>query len=353
MSINLAEKYSAKIAQKHTTESLLAAKAKAPYDFAGVDVVNIYTLLSQPLNNYNRTGSSNRYGTLNELQDSVQAITLTQDKSFAIAIDKGNNNEQAMVKEAGRVMQMQIREQVVPAGDTNALAKWSAGAGKCLAYSAAVSKSNIVSMLLDVEAHFADNFVPTTDRYVAVKNSHVSMIRTSTEFDGSDIKGDLIMKGVVGRVGTLHIIGMPSTWFPTNVEHVAFHSRAVGMPFKIRDCRVKTDSENVNGAVLLGRLLYDGFVVGGVCDDVVVCVASGNKAATPTITKGASTTTIACTTANAAIYYTTDGSDPRHSRSRETYSTAVTNLAAGGVMKAVALNPASGIFVSEVATLTF
>ena len=37
MSINLAEKYSAKIAQKHTTESLLAAKAKAPYDFAGVD----------------------------------------------------------------------------------------------------------------------------------------------------------------------------------------------------------------------------------------------------------------------------------------------------------------------------
>lgn len=45
MSINLATKYSNKIAQAHTHESFLAGKAKAPYDFVGVKSIRIYTLL--------------------------------------------------------------------------------------------------------------------------------------------------------------------------------------------------------------------------------------------------------------------------------------------------------------------
>lgn len=352
MSINLAEKYSKKIAQKHTTESLLAGKAKAPYDFTGVKSVNIYTLISQPLVDYDRTSSGSRYGEMKELQDSVQSIILEQDKGFKIAIDKGNNNEQENVKEAGRVMQMQIREQLVPAGDKNALKRWSYGAGKCLAYTGAVSKSNIISMLLDVEAWFADNFVPTDDRYIAVKNVHIKAIRLSDEFEGVQVRDELIMKGVVGKVGTLNIIGMPAAWLPEGVEHVAFHSRAVGMPLKIRDARVHTDSEDVSGAVLTGRFNFDAFVVGGVCDDVVVCVSAGKKAEAPTLENGGSATTISTTTSPANVWYTVDGSDPRWSKSRKLYTTAVTNPAAGEKIRAVAEYAEGGVYVSDLAEIT-
>ena len=196
MSINLATKYSDKIAQKHTHESFLAGKAKAPYDFIGVKSIRIYTLLSQPLNDYDRANTSNRYGALAELQDSYQEISLTQDKSFRIAIDKGNNNEQMMVKESGRVMKMQMREQVVPAGDKRALFQWAWGAGKCVEYSAAVSKSNIIGTLLDIEKQFADSFTPLEGRYVAVKNEHMKFIRLSDEFQYVDgVREKFILKG--------------------------------------------------------------------------------------------------------------------------------------------------------------
>lgn len=350
MSINLATKYSDKIAQKHTHESFLAGKAKAPYDFIGVKSIRIYTLLSQPLNDYDRANTSNRYGALAELQDSYQEISLTQDKSFRIAIDKGNNNEQMMVKEAGRVLKMQMREQVVPTGDKRALYQWAWGAGKCVEYSAAVSKSNIITTLLDIEKQFADSFTPLEGRYVAVKNEHMKFIRLSDEFQYVDgVREKFILKGVVGKVGTLNIIAMPADWFPTNVEHVAFQSRAVGFPFKIRDTRIITDSEAVNGAVLLGRFNFDAFVVGGACDDVIVCVTSGNKCATPTATK-TTTTALATATSSAKIYYTLDGSDPRFSMSRVEYSAGITNPTAGTVLKAVAIYPTGNKYVSDVVT---
>ena len=178
----------------------------------------------------------------------------------------------------------------------------------------------------------------------------MKFIRLSDEFQYVDgVREKFILKGVVGKVGTLNIIAMPADWFPTNVEHVAFQSRAVGFPFKIRDARIITDSEAVNGAVLLGRFNFDAFVVGGACDDVIVCVTSGNKCATPTATKDA-TTALATTTSSAKIYYTLDGSDPRFSASRVEYSEAIANPAAGTILKAVAIYPTGNKYTSDVLT---
>ena len=356
MSVNLATKYSSQIAQKHTAGSYLANKAKAPYDFVGVKTISIPNLISQALSSYSRTGTSSRYGTMTELQDARQEISITQDKSFNIAIDKGNNEEQMMIKEAGRVMQMQIREQLIPTSDQYVLAKWAAGAGKTLAYSDAISKSLVIGMLLDVEVHMANNNTPEDERYVCVKNTHMKYIRLSDEFAYVDGARDrMILKGQVGKVGTLNIIAMPDSWFPTKVEHVAFNSRAVGFPFKIRDTRIITDSEDVNGVKLLGRFNYDGFVVGPICDDVVVCVASGYKCATPTATKGSTTTALASSTNSGTvnIKYTVDGTDPRWSTTAVTYSEAITNPTAGVVIKAVAEYVSSGYYYqSDVLTHT-
>ena len=99
--------------------------------------------------------------------------------------------------------------------------------------------------------------------------------------------------------------------------------------------------------MLLGRFNFDAFVVGGACDDVIVCVSNGNKCATPSVTKGANTT-ITSTTTSAKIYYTVDGSDPRFSMSRVEYSEGFTNPTAGTVIKAVAIYPAGNKYTSDV-----
>lgn len=350
MAINLHTKYSDKIKQVYTHNSFIAGKTNQEYSFVGVKTVRIPTILTQDLNNYDRTATGNRYGTPKELQDAVQELSVTQDKSFAITIDKGNNAEQQMMKQAGKVMEAQMREKVTPTTDKYAVGKFAADAGKALAYSAAVSKSNIIAKLLEIEVYFEDNFVPTDRRYVLVKNIHIPMIKLSDEFHYSDTAiTDLILKGVVGKIGTLNIIGVPASYMPANVEHVAFQSNSVMLPFKIKDTNLHVDPPGLSGHLLEGRFLYDAFVIGAICDGVVVVVASGKVCATPTITVGASTTTVT-STSGASIYYTTDGSDPRWSTSRQLYSAAFANPASGSVIKACAIDIANGMYISDVAT---
>ncbi len=62
MAVNLAKKYSKQIEQIYTLGSLTKAGFSAKYDFIGVKTAAVYTLTSQALDDYTRTGA-NRFGT--------------------------------------------------------------------------------------------------------------------------------------------------------------------------------------------------------------------------------------------------------------------------------------------------
>ena len=70
MAVNLAKKYAKEIDQLYTLGSLTKAAFGMKYDFIGVKTVAVYTLTSQALVDYTRTGA-NRYGSPAELQDPI------------------------------------------------------------------------------------------------------------------------------------------------------------------------------------------------------------------------------------------------------------------------------------------
>ena len=76
MAINLASKYSGKIAEKFTKESFVAGNASKEYDFAGVRSISVYTPLTVNLNDYKRQGND-RFGETIEMEDTVQEMELT------------------------------------------------------------------------------------------------------------------------------------------------------------------------------------------------------------------------------------------------------------------------------------
>lgn len=262
---------------------------------------------------------------------------MAQDKSFNIAIDKGNNSDQQMMKKAGRVMAMQVRERFVPYCDTHTLKKWAHGAGYTVALPASYDGDALIDALVDVETHFDNTFVPTGDRQIAVRFSDLNLIRKAERWSNLEKQTDkYLVNGEFTKFNTLKVFGMPDNWFPEKVRAVCFNGKSVLDPMKIKDLRQKNDSENIDGVLLLGRFYFDAFVIGARCDGVVAIVENGFKTATPTVTKGDATTTITSKTTGAVIYYTTDGSDPRYSASRAVYSAAITNPAAGVEIKAVA-----------------
>lgn len=291
------------------------------------------------MNDYSRTNSSNRYGTPAELQDAYQEVSVTKDRSFSIVIDKGNYKQQGLLKQSGVVMAAEIKEKVQPEVDKYALEKYAQNCGKTLAFAAAVSTSNIIKMLQDIGVTFDNAHIPTNDRWVFMKNANLALAKRADEFKYADSQvTEKLTNGRFTKFDTLNVVGMPDTWFPTNVEMVAFQSKSVLLPFVIRDSKVHEDPPGISGALLEGRFTYDAFVVGPYCDGVVAVVANGYKTATPAATKGASTTSLASTTnsGTVTIKYTLDGTDPRWSSTAKTYSAAFDNPDAGVVIKAVA-----------------
>lgn len=270
-----------------------------------------------------------------------------QNKSFNIAIDKTYNTDQQMMKKAGHVMGEQIKEQFVPTCDKHVLGKWAEGAGYTVELAAAngsVTGKNLITALLGIETHYNNKFVDINDRYVAVRFADLALIRDADRWANVEKQTDkYLVKGEFDKFGTLKVFGMPDTWFPANARAVAFQSKAVLAPMKIKTTRIITDSENIDGDIIQGHFYYDGFVIGRRCDGVVVLADKGFKATAPTITKGGSTTTVAGGS-GATVYYTTDGSDPRYSATRVKYTAAFANAE---VVKAVAYE--DGKYVSDVA----
>ena len=95
------------------------------------------------------------------------------------------------------------------------------------------------------------------------------------------------------------------------------------------------------------RLMYDSFVLGTKANGIYIATATGKVAATPTIAFASNVMTLTGDT-GATFVYTTDGSDPRYSKSALTYDgSSKPTIAAGATVKAAAT--LSGVYQSGVA----
>jgi hypothetical protein len=149
MAVNLASKYSSKIDERFTLKSLTEAAVNNSYDWEGVKTISVYDIPTVAMGNYTRTGLA-RYGTAAELDNNKTDYTLTRDRAFTFAIDRGNWQETQMVQEAGKALSRQLNEVVIPEVDIYRLAAMSAAATTAGNVSAAtvITNTNAYSSLL-------------------------------------------------------------------------------------------------------------------------------------------------------------------------------------------------------------
>ena len=324
MAINLHDKYAAEIQKKFTAESLVAGRLCNEYSWSGVRTVKVSTPVTVPMTDYTRTGS-NRYGIPSEMQDIVQELTLTQDKSFAMTIDKGNNADQNGIKSAGKVLAMQIAERAVPVMDTYVFKKLSELGGNVVGNATALSKSNVCDRISEGTLKLDEAEVPADNRTLFLSSAAYKLLKHSDEFLAvSGLADNALAKGQVGLYDNMKVIKVPSGRFPANVNFMIVHKNAATAPVKLNDTRVHLDPPGISGSLLEGRQYYDCFVFGVKCDGVYVEIdtAAGKGAicANPVIAVNG---TITCATAGATIKYTTDGTDPRYSNSAAVYTAVV------------------------------
>lgn len=261
LSINLAQKYSSKLDQHFAKGSYTENAVNTNYDFDGVRTVNVYTVTTTELVDYNRTSTGDRFGGNNEVEDTVASYTLNKDKAFKLTIDRGNYEQQALAKKAGIVLKAQMDERVIPEIDADRIAT---GATAASAVGHAISAtSDVYEDFMNANAYLDEAKAPVTGRfafvtprmYVAIKSKIVSTVNAPAYND------KLLPRGFVGELDGVNVVVVPASYFPANTKCVMWHKDALLGAKQIMKTRIIADSELVDGSVLTGRFIWGSFAL--------------------------------------------------------------------------------------------
>ena len=263
MAVNLAIKYASQLDQIWTHASYTDNWINKKYDFDGVDTVKVYTVTTVAPNDYNRASTGDRFGGNAELQDTIATYQLTKDKSFKIAIDRGNYEQGMRAKKAGEVMRYEMNEQIIPMIDADRLA--TAAAGATAVSQAITAGTDAYQDILHANEYLDECKAPLSGRVLFITPAEYTLVKTAitTEILASGYNDKLVGKGFVGELDGVPVVKVPTSYFPAGVKAILVHRDALLGVRQVTETRIVTDSEFVSGSILLGRFIFGSFILKG------------------------------------------------------------------------------------------
>ena len=223
----------------------------------------MYTATTVAPTDYNRASTGDRFGGNAELQDVISTYTLTNDKAFKLAIDRGNYEQGMRAKKAGEVMRIQMREQVIPMIDKDRLA--TAAAGATAVSQAITMTSDAYTDVLNANVYLDEKQFPLEGRVLFVTPAEYNAVKgkITTQILASGYNDKLVRKGFVGELDGVPVVKVPTSYFPAGVKAIVLHRDALLGVRQVTETRIINDSELVSGSVLVGRFIFGSFILNG------------------------------------------------------------------------------------------
>lgn len=346
MAVNLATKYSDQLSKIYTRKSLLTeiSMSTKNAEFIGARTVKVTTPITVRLNDYTREGTG-RYGDVSEVQNIVQEFRMTQDKSYATTIDKGNQTDSdAILRTAAEWTKMELEEQVTPTIDKYALKRWAMFAGQIGTTDTAPTKDTILEMISDGDVALSDCLVPAENRTLIIPWSYYAQCRLSDAIVGVDKLGEqALAKGAVGTLLGMQVVPVPKSYMPSGCYFMILHRDAAFVVEKIMDAKVTIDPPGISGHLFEGRVYFDAFVRGAKANGVYVLVDASARLSPLAVSTSGSQLTVTPPSGADEVLYTVDGTDPRYSDTAKIYTGPLT-VSSDTIFMAVAF--ASNSFTS-------
>ena len=272
MAINLAEKYSNQVDEVIRRGLLSSAGVNNDVEFGGARTVKVYTLDTAPLNDYDPTAGMSRYGEPVELEDTVQTLEMTQQKSFTFTIDKTYEADSPEgVRDAGKALQRQIEQVIIPAIDTYRFSVLASKAGTKI-YEQLTSE-NAYSTFVEANTAITDEEFPVEGRVAFCSNDFIELLKKDTGFTkATELAQDrVVFKGMVGDCDGVAIIAVPKRRLPENTAFIITHPMCAPAPVKLQDYKIHRDPPGIAGTLVEGLLYHDIFVFDKKKKAVAVC----------------------------------------------------------------------------------
>jgi hypothetical protein len=267
MAINLATKFSPLVDEKFTAESKTSLVTNKDYDFIGAHSIKIYSVGTAPMNDYGRNttiGTAeaqvlSRYGTISDLSNTVQEVSMEKDRSFTFVIDKMDEDETLGALNAGSALARQLREVVIPEVDKYTYGKMSAGAGKTATET--ITETNAYDSITAGTEYFDENMVPVDGRVITCTPAFYTLLKKDTKAVLETETGqDMRIKGVVSNMDGVTIQKVPASFLPEKTNFILSHKVATTQAIKLAEYKVNNDPQGISGSLVEGRIYYTAFV---------------------------------------------------------------------------------------------
>jgi hypothetical protein len=271
MAINLATKASDKVVERFKIGSCTEGLFTDKYKWTGVATVQVYSVDTLPLQDYDRTKTTgSRFGALTEVGDTMQELTVTDDKSFNGSIDKGNNTSQLMIKSASSILRRETDEVLIPYVDKYRLDKLAKGAGLTYNMDSSLTKTNAIDHIMTAGILMDNQLVPKSNRVLYIGATAAKNIKLADEVIGTEkLAVKAIVNGACGTIDDTQVRIVPDTYMPTGVLFMIVRKNVAVAPKKIETFRIIEQDKDIDGAIVQGRLLHDCFVLdtlkNGIC----------------------------------------------------------------------------------------
>lgn len=274
--MNYASKYSNKVDERFTRDSQALAGTNKDYEWSGVKTVIVYQVDTVPLVDYVR-GGANRYGTPLDLGNSIQSMTVTQDKSFTFVIDKGDRDETMMVMEAGKSLAREQREVVVPFFDKYIFMKQAGGAiAAGHVDMTAASSTTAYAKFLKGQEVLGNADVPDTGRIAYCSYAFANLLMQDPAFiKYGDSSQNMTIKGTLGEVDGVRIVKVPASRLPLGCSFLLVHPSATVAPKKLEEYKTHKDPPGISGDLVEGRFIMDAFILNGKAKALYIGMCSG------------------------------------------------------------------------------
>lgn len=229
----------------------------------GNNAVTIYDVDVVAENDYRRSGTM-RYGQLVEIGDGTQTFVLSQDKSFAISIDRGNREDSKMVLAIDEAVKRQVREVSVPTTDIYriSVAVSYAVANSQKTVHADLANTNVFQYILAERAQLIEDKVALDNIVVYVTPTVETYLWRDPEFKAAcDTSVADKKTGKLGDVMGMTVVVAPSSYFPVNFAFMLISKSVLVAPTKFNE--IKTGDGfpfGISGMVAFGRRYYDCFI---------------------------------------------------------------------------------------------
>lgn len=277
MAVNFASKYANVVDERFRLGSLTSAIINNNFDWLGVKTVKVFSRDLATLNDYATTGS-NRYGTPDELGNSEQEMTITQDKSFTYTIDAASEQDTNGTMEAAATLAENIDNLVIPAMDTYRLGVLVANAPtagsiskKSHIVSKAVTSANAYEEFLACQEILDDDKAPQMGRICIATPAYLNMIKLDEHFTkAGDMGTQIAINGFAGDIDGVPTIKVPTSYLPSGVHFIITNAAVMPSPVKLQEFKINYNAPGISGALVEARVRYDAFALDKKKDAIAV-----------------------------------------------------------------------------------